>query len=53
MHPLNIRNIDLNDSVIINEDRTGEDYRKSFLLSELFGAHWHLSTTVSYKSILG
>ena len=26
MQPLNIQNIDLNESVIINEDRTGEDY---------------------------
>ena len=26
MQPLSIRNIDLNDSVVINEDRTGEDY---------------------------
>ena len=25
MQPLNIQNIDLNDSVVINEDRTGED----------------------------
>ena len=26
MQPSNIQNIDLNDSVVINEDRTGEDY---------------------------
>ena len=26
MQPLSIQNIDLNDSVVINEDRTGEDY---------------------------
>ena len=26
MQPLNIQNIDLDDSVVINEDRTGEDY---------------------------
>ena len=28
MQPLSIQNIDLNDSVVINEDRTGEDYHK-------------------------
>ena len=38
MHPLNIRNIDLYDSVVMNEDCSGEDSHKSFLLSELFGA---------------
>ena len=28
MQPSSIQNIDLNDSVVINEDRTGEDYHK-------------------------
>ena len=31
MQPLSIRNIDLNDSVVINEDRTGEDYHTTRL----------------------
>ena len=26
IQPLSMQNIDLNDSVVINEDRTGEDY---------------------------
>ena len=30
MQPLSMRNIDLNDSVVINEDRTGEDYHTWF-----------------------
>ena len=30
MQPLNIQNIDLNESLIINEDRTGEDYHKCY-----------------------
>ena len=28
MQPLKIQNIGINDSVVINEDRTGEDYYK-------------------------
>ena len=31
MQPLSMQNIDLNDSVVINEDRTGEDYHSSHL----------------------
>ena len=30
MRPLNIQNIDLNDSVVINEDCTGEDYHTNY-----------------------
>ena len=30
MQPLGMQNIDLNDSVVINEDRTGEDYHRSY-----------------------
>ena len=30
MQPLNIQNIDLNDSVVINENRTGEDYHNIY-----------------------
>ena len=29
IQPLSMQNIDLNDSVVINEDRTGEDYHTS------------------------
>ena len=32
MQPLNIQNIDLNDSVIINENSTGEDYHSGQLI---------------------
>ena len=35
MQPLSMQNIDLNDSVVINEHRTGEDYHSSEKL-ELF-----------------
>ena len=31
IQPLSIQNIDLNDSVVINEDRTGEDYHRCAL----------------------
>ena len=37
MQPLSIQNIDLNDSVVINEDRTGEDYHKYIREKYLFG----------------
>ena len=36
MQPLSIQNIDLNDSVVINEDRTGEDYHKCISVRYLF-----------------
>ena len=38
MQPLNIQNIDLNDSVVINEDRAGEDYHTLYFCEhEFFG----------------
>ena len=30
IQPLSMENIDLNDSVVINEDRTGEDYHRAY-----------------------
>ena len=35
MQPLSIQNIDLNDSVVINEDRTGEDYHRRYSRSPI------------------
>ena len=36
MQPLNIQNIDLNDSVVINEDRIGEDYHTPYFCKHDF-----------------
>ena len=36
IQPLSIQNIDLNDSVVINEDRTQEDYHSTIEILQLF-----------------
>ena len=43
IQPLSIQNIDLNDSVVINEDRTGEDYHRWFTLKLKHG--WRANST--------
>ena len=52
VQPLSIQNIDLNDSVVINEDRTGEDYHtvryqisSKYKHNVQFSIHVHLSNT--------
>ena len=37
IQPLSIQNVDLNDSVVINEDRTGEDYHRRILEKYISG----------------
>ena len=51
MQPLNIQNIDLNEFVIINEDRTGEDYHMvtENETTELQNFHKPTAGTIDYR----
>ena len=52
MQPLKIQNIGINDSVVINEDRTGEDYYKLKNDDRQFDKFYDHSVPMNFSSDL-